>query len=130
MNIIDEIKQYGPYSLAGKADVTAPDGHGSPGAIFLIDIRDAVVEAFEEYGEVDERKQDEIADGAASVMTHEKWQQFVDLAAYSEDLEGYGTPTDEGINGYPGLALYVIAHRLVSLLVEEIDEASTETEEV
>ncbi|ATI18770.1 OCR-like antirestriction protein [Streptomyces phage Daudau] len=125
---IDEIKAHGPYTLAQMADTASPDAKGSPGAIFLIDIRDAVVEAFEEDGEVDERKQGEIADGAASVMTHEKWQQWVDLCGYREDLSEFGKPTKEGLEGIADLALYYIAHRLVTALVEELP--ATETEEV
>lgn len=125
---IEEIKAHGPYTLAQMAETGSPDAKGSPGAIFLIDIRDAVVEAFEEDGQVDERKQGEIADGAASVMTHEKWQQWVDLCGYQEDLSEFGTPTKEGIGGIADLALYYIAYRLVTALVEELPV--TETEEV
>ncbi|WP_329289517.1 hypothetical protein [Streptomyces pseudovenezuelae] len=124
-----EVKTYGPYALAGLADCGSPDAKGSPGAIFLIDIRDAVIEAIEESGEVDERKQGEIADHAASVMTHEKWQQWVDLCGYREDVSEFGKPTKEGIEGAADLALYYIAHRLVAALVEEIG-AAEETEEV
>ncbi|AXQ61124.1 OCR-like antirestriction protein [Streptomyces phage Hank144] len=129
MDIIDEIKQYGPYSLSGKAEVSQPDTHNSPGALFLISIRDAVVEAFEEYGAVDERKHGEIADAAPSVMTHEKWQQFVDLCAYQEDLSDFGETVKQGIDATADLALFNIAHRLVGALVEEIND-NTETEGV
>ncbi|MER6231765.1 hypothetical protein ABT169_21870 [Streptomyces sp. NPDC001616] len=131
MTIIEEIKQYGPHQLAQKADVASPDTLTSPGAIFLTDIRDAVIEALEEAGGVSERKHGEIADSAASVMTHEKWKQYVDLCAYREDLSDFGEPTKGGIEGAVDTALFYIAHRLAGALVEEIGEAAeAETEEV
>ena len=122
MSTIDEINELAAYTLAGMAEVAGPDAIDSPGAIFLTDIRDEVVEAFEESGEISEQKHGEIADGAASVSTHVKWQQFVDLCAYREDLSEFGEPTKGGIEGVADLALYCIAHRLVTAIVNEIQE--------
>ncbi|ANT41072.1 OCR-like antirestriction protein [Streptomyces phage Nanodon] len=138
MNIIEDIKQRGPYSLAGDAETLSPDDHGSAGAQLLVGVRNAVVEAVEwrvendgqTLAEAAEEVRDgdaigEIADGAPSVYTHQLWLEFVDLGGYREDLEPHDLNGDD-LNKVAGIALYHIAWRLASVLLDEIIENAEE----
>ncbi|AKY03376.1 hypothetical protein FDI81_gp69 [Streptomyces phage Hydra] len=138
MDIIEDIKQRGAYSLAGDADTLDPDGHTSAGALLLTSVRDAVIEAVEwrvendglTLAEAAEDVQDgdaigEIADSAPSVYTHQLWQEFVDLGGYREDLEPHDLNGDD-LSKIAGIALYHIAWRLASVLLDEIIENAEE----
>lgn len=119
---------YTSWQLARLAEVSDPDEHdgigfsadqgvtprdGSPGARFLRSVAYDVAEFVND--ESDDQDQDErmheIADGAVPVYTHELWQTFVDLAAYTEDV------SDE-LEKVAQLALYMIAARLAAALIE------------
>ncbi|AOQ27116.1 OCR-like antirestriction protein [Streptomyces phage Brataylor] len=138
MNIIEEIKQYGPYSLASEGETLDPDDHSSPGSHFLVSVRDAVIERVEwevEHNELtlveaaeavrDGDALGEIADGAPSVYTYQLWQEFVDLGGYREDLEPHDLNVSD-MDKIPGIALYHIAYRLASVLLEQIIENGEE----
>lgn len=120
------------YSLANLAGVSMPDNHDSPGARFLLGVQDAVNESITwtlEHGEELVDQEDtahEIADNAVPIYTYEKWQTFVDLAAWQED------PTDLGYDGSnmdkaADVCLYVIAERLALVLFEEVANAEEES---
>lgn len=131
--ILDEIKGRNAYHLAGDADCATPDSLTSAGAVFLNYVRDRVVELFEAIDEWESFAADEtsiddddsvrkIADNAPDIYTHTKWQEFVDLAAWQEELE---TETSD-MNSGASIALYQIADRLAWALVREVHEALTE----
>jgi hypothetical protein len=134
MSILEDIKGRHVYSLARDAETLDPDGEDSPGARLLSSVRDSVIEAVEykvsegltlvEAAE-DVRDGDElgeIADGAPSVYTHQVWTEFLDLGGYREDLEPHDLNVDD-LNKIPGIALYHIAYRLASTLLEEIADS-------
>ncbi|AKY03748.1 OCR-like antirestriction protein [Streptomyces phage Lannister] len=138
MNIIEEIKQRGAFSLAGDAETLDPDSHTSAGAQFLTSVRDATIERIEWAVENDgltlvEAAEDfrdgdaigEVADGAPSIYTHQVWQEFVDLGAYREDLEPHDLNGDD-LSKIAGIALYHVAWRLASVLAEEIIDNAEE----
>ncbi|WJN63479.1 Ocr-like antirestriction protein [Streptomyces phage phiScoe56] len=135
MDIIADIKGRTAYSLAVDADTLSPDSDTSVGADFLRSVRDSVIERVEWLVEHDElslveaaeevRDGDalgEIADGAPSVYTHRAWSEFLDLGGYNEDLEPHEISGDN-LNQVPGIALYHIAYRLASHLLEEIADS-------
>lgn len=113
---------YNAFQLARLADCGEPDTEHSPGARFLESVRDAVDEMIE-YSKpagMDEVADGirEIADGAPDVYTAARWAQFVDLAAWQEDLSEIGGG-GEDMTGNAGLALYLIAERLATKLTTE-----------
>ncbi|AFV51386.1 hypothetical protein FDG66_gp66 [Streptomyces phage phiCAM] len=135
MSIIEDIQGRSAYSLASDADTLCPDSLESPGARLLSSVRDSVIEAVEWKVEHDglslteaaEEVRDgdelgEIADGAPSVYTHQVWTEFLDLGGYNEDLEPHDLNVDD-LNKIPGIALYHIAYRLASVLLEEIADS-------
>lgn len=117
-----------PFELASMANCGNPDEgrtrhrkRWSAGAAFLADVRDAVVEAIRDGSITPDDRDDrgqilEIADGAPSVYTHARWQQFVDLAAYQEDPEHSDWP--DSLTDAAGIALYQVAERLCNALVD------------
>lgn len=117
---IDEMKDASAYILADMAQCESPDTNGSPGAKFLISVRDEVVRAIEDrritLEDFDDHGQcHSIADDAPSIWTNERWRQFVDLGAYNEEPEfDDAWPTD--LNQTAAVALYQIADRLTSEL--------------
>lgn len=125
--MISEIRELSAFSLSADCpDIVSPDTMDSSGAVFLTDVRDAIVDAWE-LGEFDEGDDHdtiaELSDGAPSVYTHELWEQFVDLAAYRVDIsELWGGALEDA----PGLALYLVAerlgHHLLGLLREDYDD--------
>ena len=66
-----------------------------------------------------------VADDAPSIYTHQRWQEFVDLAAYLEDPSEYGIDLTDS-ERYAGVCLYMIAERLVRALVDEAEERQGE----
>ena len=136
MSTIAEIKTLSAYSLAGMADCGAPDNSTSVGAAFLTSVRDEVIEAVQFANEDDtlenaietvrDDRVHEIADGSPSVYTSTRWAQFVDLAAYQEDISEL-TSDETSLTDAAGVALYVIAERLALAILEDIDtEEDTE----
>jgi hypothetical protein len=70
----------------------------------------------------------EIADGCVPVYTHRLWATFVDLAAYSEDLDDLGG-TSGNMEQDATASLFAIAERLVHALLEEILEEEEDDDE-
>jgi hypothetical protein len=128
---LDEVTAMNAYQLGALIDVSPENDEGKA---FLLGIRDAVIEATTEYDPEDWVREivedyagraSEIADGAPSVYTWRKWQQFIGVAGWQEDITDYGMSHDT--DGYAGamdagasVALFAMARRLVSALAEEV----------
>lgn len=106
------------YRLASMAECSGPDSLDSPGAKFLLDVQAATREHIESGGDPEELH--EIADNAPDAYTWPRWQEFVDLGAWREDLSDLGgLGSMEDMTEAAGVALYQIADRLAHALVEE-----------
>lgn len=120
---LTSIRERTAYGLSCDADCGGADSPASAGAQFLMSVRDAVVEEIEANGvEGWEDRIFEIADNAPDVYTAKRWAEFVDLAAYNEDISEYGDCGDD-LTKAAGVALYVIAERLATALFTEAAEA-------
>jgi hypothetical protein len=135
---------HNPFQLATLADCGSPDDRESPGALFLASIARSVAEHCNQYAGTPEDGDDwplivgelsdgdaahEIADNAVPIYTHERWQVFTDLQAYNEDVSELGeVDGDDLTRSVAGVALYMIAERLVHALAEELSEALGEDE--
>ncbi len=107
----------GVYELAHMAGCAHPDRLTSPGAKWLLLIAADYACRPDEFADGD--VQDNITEAADSIVpisTYDKWQVFVDLAAYQEDVEELG-PIEDMDKG-ASVALYMIAERLYTALVE------------
>ncbi|MFF3793755.1 hypothetical protein ACFYXW_27515 [Streptomyces sp. NPDC001981] len=134
MYIIEKIDEYPPPTLARIADCTTPDSNTGDGADFLAKVRDSVIDLIAHHMTVTESSiaevindfRDKIQDvasvAAISPYAPEKWRQFVDLSAYTEDISQFGTPTNDTLDGRADLMLGAIGHRLASGLLDEIKE--------
>ena len=126
---------HNPFHLATLADCYSPDSSDSPGAQFLAriarDVADRLVDSDEAEGSryvltelTEGDAAHEIADSAVPIYTHDMWATFADLGAYNEDPTGEGLASpDDGLSKLAGIALYMIAERLVRALAEELTEA-------
>jgi hypothetical protein len=116
------------YVLAHIAEAPAtPDSLESPGAEWLTSVYHDALELIEDcaadcdvdfdgFRDVEDRIH-ERADQAVPIYTHHRWQVFVDLAAYQEDVDDFGPIED--LTDAAGVALYMIARRLIEQVVEE-----------
>ena len=128
MNTVEEVKGYTAYELASHASCLSPDALDSAGAALLCSVRDQVVEAWEadRLGNRPYAPEDvihEIADSAPDVYTYTRWREFTDLGGWEEELEWSGNPS---LTDLAGLALYEIAYRLASVLVDQLTEQPVE----
>lgn len=114
------------WELARLAGCMDPDNAESPGARFLSRVADDYREAIADEW-YDDDSPHEIADSAVPVYTHERWQVFVDLGAYQEDISEYGDDYGADLTGAAAVALYMIAERLVYALAQE-DETTDDDE--
>ena len=126
----DLLSDRNSYQLAKLAECASPDAPESPGGLFLSSVFNDVRERLD-YSLTDEpdvsvivRSWDddgtinEIADNAPDVYTYTRWQEFTDLAAWDEYVSEFG---DVGsLTQTAGVALYMIAERLVRALLDEI----------
>jgi hypothetical protein len=123
---LDAIKELTVWQLARMADVADPDALDSAGTKFLVSVRDAYMEHVEYKGEDFDAAEDigdtahEIADGAPDVYTSTRWAEFVDLAAWNEDISELMPEAGNDLTGAAGVALYIIAERLVYALHAEL----------
>lgn len=101
--------------LAGMADVVSPDSATSPGGEWL----DLVARSMDDLAGYDDIEEGitEIADGCVPIYTHNRWQVYVDLGAYTEDVTEFGPIED--MEQAAGIALYLIAERLLTALIDE-----------
>lgn len=126
--IRDNLDGLHPYGLARRAGVFDPDGPDTPGARFLGNVRDAVVEQLD-YTDTDELTPDDVrdwpgqdwpheaADSLVPVYTAERWRVFTDLGAWDVDVSDYATG-DQGLTELAGIALYEVARTLIADLSE------------
>lgn len=124
-----ETEDRNSYQLARLADVTSPDSPTSPGAEWLLRVASDAEDLWD-YGKNETEIQDtisEYADQAVPIYTHERWQVFVDLAAYTEEVTDLGPVED--MTAAAGVALYMIAERLLNALIEEKREEAEDEEE-
>jgi len=126
MNIAD-IRGLSVNQLVKLADCASPDSMTSPGAAFLESVRDAVADTIEPDGTLRDDSRHEIADGAPDVYTVTRWAEFVDLAAYQEEPDCGEWPSD--LTDAAGVALYQIAARLISAILDDIDTDETEDDD-
>lgn len=109
------------FELARLADVASPDASDSPGAQWLEHVQLVARELVSANPGVDaDDLADAISEGADSavpIYTHERFQVFVDLAAYTEDVTDFG-PIEDMEQG-AGIALYMVAERLIRALIAE-----------
>jgi hypothetical protein len=116
-----------------------PDVEGSPGAEFLRSVENGARELWEAREGDPERWLEhvnddgsvhEIADGAPSVYTHQRWAEFHDLAAYNDDMGEISALTGSysDMTNAAGVALYMIAERLAWALLREWAEEATDDE--
>ena len=135
-----------PWLLARTSECAQPDGHEKEGASFLtgvfasfecavkndVDVADDA-DADALRGALDDFDWHEYADGAVPTYTHAKWQTFVHLAAYEEDVTELVDSRKVDGESVANAALYVIADRLFRALSDELadkcDETETETAE-
>lgn len=108
------------YQLAHMADVQSPDSLESPGAEWLVQVASYADEL--ESGDQDDITQ--AADSVVPIYTHNRWQVFVDLCAYTEDITDLSASPD--MTDQAGVALYMIAERLLTALVDALVEAKAE----
>lgn len=120
---LEDLKDLNAYQLASMAGCQYPDSLESPGAVLLLSVAADVADRWPDL--VDLREDDrrdvaaEIGD-QPSIYTHRKWQEFVDLCAYQEDLDEFG-PVDDMEKG-ASLALYLICERLAVALIEAMGD--------
>jgi hypothetical protein len=120
------MEQFTAFRLANEAGVSCPDNENSPGADFLLNVQEALIEALDNGVGVDltdeSGKLDDIiinvADEAPSIYTHQRFRELIDLAAYGEDLEELGTPERFDLHDTTGACLFIVARRLCYRLVE------------
>lgn len=132
MSVIKDIEEMSAYYLANLAECGSPDDGSSPGACFLIEIRDGFLEAvsdleddesiFDRLSYVTDHGQHwEMVQNAIDYRTHSMWGQFVDLQGYLEELESEPETTD--MNELAGYALYQIGNRLFYALMSEVENS-------
>jgi hypothetical protein len=123
---LNALKELTVWQLSRMADVADPDALDSAGAKFLVHVRDAYVEHVEYQGEDFDPSEDindtahEITDSAPNVYTSTRWAEFVDLAAWDEDISELMPEAGNDLTGAAGVALYIIAERLVYALHAEL----------
>lgn len=120
-----EIQELSAFALARLVECGTPDTLESPGAAFLVGVRDDVAERITRLGE-GEKFSDadmhdiatEVADSAPYTYTHRMWLEFVDVCAYCEENET-GEPWPSEPEDMARAALGQIAARLVNVLFVE-----------
>jgi hypothetical protein len=122
--VVADIRAMTAWNLSSLAGCADPDRLDSEGAVFLIHVRDSVLELWEDgdYDRTDSQAWDysgevaSIADNAPDVYTYTRWKEFVDLAAWQEEPEVTGEwPND--LTEAAAYALYQIADRLAWALL-------------
>lgn len=110
------------FQLARMADCGDPSSADTYGGAFLRDVRDIVAENVQNGYPVNIH---EIADSVPSPYTYQRLAQLIDLRGYTEDLTEYPNETNN-IEKLAGVALYLIAERLVRALIEEFEIENVE----
>jgi hypothetical protein len=111
-------------TLSDLAGCFAPDTAESAGAVFLRNLRDAVIDGAERGDTMDRQWIEMVAADAPSPYTHPRWSEFVDLGAYQVDTsEVSGKQVDaSALTDHAGLCLTLIAETLLTALVEMVGD--------
>ena len=134
--------EWNAYHLSHEAGVQSPDNRESPGALFLLAVRDAAVsyhaEADEERrGTVEAGDDDwwhdathQLADDAVPLPTHQRWQVFTDLCLWADEatldiptltrFDDHGYPVD--MTAQATIVIYEVAHRLTWIVLTELSK--------
>lgn len=127
------IRDYSAYALSDSdlAGCGSPDSRESAGALLLTGTRDAFLKF---VGSKPEATADDIREDVSavtadmvSIYPHERWQQFVDLAAYQEESETDEWPGD--LNDAATVALGQIIERMVFAFAQMIDDAEEDEDD-
>jgi len=120
-----------PVRCANEADASLrngwlPDGAG---ARYLLSVVSSLLEAIDYEPDADRSDQAHYAaDSNISVYTHEQWDTFHDLMAWSEDLDEIGGATPD-ITCNATAAIYLIGSRLAHSVVHYLDALDNEEDE-
>lgn len=87
--------------------------NGPHAASFLSGIYGSFLHDLPQYDDVEDGIH-ELADGSVPVYNSDRWEVFVELQAWQEDISDYGNP--ESLTQGAGIALYAIARRLLEEL--------------
>jgi hypothetical protein len=129
------------WRLARTADCSCPEGAERAGAAFLDSVfsdflytaQNDVAEsggdnAYDIRRSLERFDWNETADGAIPIWTHQKWQTFVEIGAYDEDVSDLVNSRKVTGDDCANAALYIIADRLLRALSEELADACDEVE--
>ena len=132
---LTEIKSYKANCLAFLADCTSLWKDDSAGGWFLIRFRDSLAERIDyeetrknlrsdDWREVWADAVHEMANDAPACYTDQRWREFADLGAWSEDATelGYTDLSRTSLTDIAGVCLYIIADRLCWILLERYIE--------
>ncbi len=125
-----EIRNYSARDLSNSdlADCGRPDAPDSAGALLLAETRKSFLTFIDDSSQAmpDDIRENagEIVDGDVSIYTHQKWMEFVDLAAYAEEPEDGEWPSD--LDERADAALYQILERMVYRFADMLAEAEAE----
>lgn len=134
----DEIRGLSAFMLCrdALAECGRPDDVASSGARFLTHVRDETLDLIAtfveqdhfKYGEENEWHEavTEMIDGLIPVYTYDRWQTFIDLEAYHEevDLGGYSD-----LNDVAAAALEQIAVRLATNIYDSVQRWKEQEEQ-
>ena len=118
-------RHYNAFRMSNEAGCGSPDSPESPGAGYLISVRDAIFEHLDGIGTewyddtLDafiENSLVEVVDGLVPIYTSEIWATFVDLAGYLEDMDELAGP-DSDMEARAQIAMYLIGERLARALI-------------
>lgn len=87
--------------------------NGPHAAAFLSGVYDSYRQDLPQYEDAEEGIH-ELADGSVPIYNIDRWEAFVELQAWQEDISDYGKP--ESLTDGAGVALYIIARRLLEEL--------------
>lgn len=123
----NQFDDYTVSTLAGLAGCGLPASETSPGGAFLRGIANDMPDVLERVALGEEDVSDvvsETANSAPDYRTYTCWQEFADLQAWQEDISEFGDPSAEDLTiSVASRALYIIAERLVNVLITEAKEA-------
>ena len=126
------VRDWSSFRLSNEAGIASAPVIPSDGSKFLERVRDSFIEQFdfERNAMVDLEDEDlvsdlmfeqrhdivhNVVDGCVPIYTHQIWETFTDLCAWSEDLSELGGPETD-MNKNAMTALYMIGCRLGDVL--------------
>ena len=122
------VRDWSAFRLSNEAGIPVRPGKDSEGSKFLERVRDSFIEQFDFEREAMLGSEDEdsvsdlmfeqqhdmihnVVDGCVPIYTHQIWETFTDLCAWTEDLSELGGPETD-MNKNAMTALYLIGCRL------------------